>query len=62
MTKIDPELAEIGPKTTFTLGLERHKTWLHNLGGKKTFRCEDCPYPTTKDHEKRIPCRVLRGQ
>ena len=48
MTKIYAVLAEIGPKTTFTLGLERHETLLHNLGGEKAFKFEDCAYPATK--------------
>ena len=39
-------------------------TLLHNLGGEKTFRCKDCAYAVavTKDNEKRIHCRMLKGK
>ena len=37
-------------------------TLLHNLGGEEKFRCEDCAYAVTKDNEKRIHCRVLKGK
>ena len=53
---------ECGFSATFDLGLKRHKKLLHNLGGEKTFRCKDCAYPATKDHEKRSDCRVLRSK
>ena len=32
----------------FTFSLKRHMNLLHNLGGEKTFKCEDCAYPATK--------------
>ena len=44
MTKIHPVLPEIGPKTTFNLGLKKHKTLPHNLGKEKTLKCDDCAY------------------
>ena len=53
---------DCGFSATFDLGLKRHKTLPHNLVGEKTFRCKDCAYPATKDHEKRSDCRVLRSK
>ena len=51
---------DCGFSATFNFGLKRHKILLHNLGGEKKFRCEDCAYAVTKDNEKRIHCRVLK--
>ena len=32
----------------FSFRLKRHKTFLHNLRGEITFKCEDCVHPATK--------------